>query len=47
VVLHCKSGGRSERVLAALHAAGRTDAVHVTGGVLAWAREIDPGLATY
>lgn len=47
LVLHCKSGGRSAEALAALLAAGRGDAVHVGGGVLAWAREIDPGLPTY
>jgi molybdopterin/thiamine biosynthesis adenylyltransferase/rhodanese-related sulfurtransferase len=47
VVLHCKSGGRSARALEALHAAGRTDAMHVGGGVLAWIREIDPSLPTY
>ena len=47
VVLHCKSGGRSARALAALHAAGRTDAVHVRGGVLAWVREIEPDRPTY
>jgi adenylyltransferase/sulfurtransferase len=47
VVLHCKSGGRSAQALAALHAAGLTDAVHVAGGVLAWVREIEPGNPTY
>ena len=47
VVLHCKSGGRSAEALAALLAAGRADAVHVAGGVLAWAREVDPSLPTY
>jgi len=47
VVLHCKSGGRSAQALAALHAAGRTDAVHVAGGVLAWVREIEPDKPTY
>ncbi len=47
LVLHCKSGARSADALAALHAAGRTDAVHVVGGVLAWAREVDPALPTY
>ncbi|HET9654723.1 MAG TPA: molybdopterin-synthase adenylyltransferase MoeB [Kineosporiaceae bacterium] len=47
IVLHCKSGGRSAQALAALHAAGRTDAVHVGGGVLAWVREIEPQLPTY
>jgi len=47
IVLHCKSGGRSAEALAALHAAGFRDAVHVGGGVLGWARDIDPSLPTY
>jgi adenylyltransferase/sulfurtransferase len=47
IVLHCKSGARSAEALAALHQAGFGDAVHVGGGVLAWAREVDPSLPTY
>src|SRR5688572_16959630 len=47
LVLHCKSGQRSAEALAALHKAGFKDAVHVGGGVLAWAREVDPSLPTY
>ena len=47
LVLHCKSGARSAEALAALHKAGFSDAVHVGGGVLAWAREVDPSLPTY
>ncbi|HKN97795.1 MAG TPA: adenylyltransferase/sulfurtransferase MoeZ [Pseudonocardiaceae bacterium] len=47
IVLHCKSGARSAEALAALHQAGFADAVHVGGGVLAWAKEIDPSLPTY
>ncbi|GAA1333847.1 adenylyltransferase/sulfurtransferase MoeZ [Saccharothrix algeriensis] len=47
VVLHCKSGARSAEALAALHRAGFKDAVHVGGGVLAWAREVDQSLPTY
>jgi molybdopterin/thiamine biosynthesis adenylyltransferase/rhodanese-related sulfurtransferase len=47
IVLHCKSGARSAEALAALHQAGFADAVHVGGGVLAWAREVDPSLPTY
>jgi len=47
IVLHCKSGGRSAEALAALHKAGFSDAVHVGGGVLGWAREVDPSLPTY
>ena len=47
VVLHCKSGGRSAEALAALHKAGFADAVHVGGGVLSWAKQVDPSLPTY
>ncbi|SDN07960.1 adenylyltransferase/sulfurtransferase MoeZ [Allokutzneria albata] len=47
IVLHCKSGARSAEALAALHRAGFADAVHVGGGVLGWARDIDPSLPTY
>ncbi|HEY6795334.1 MAG TPA: molybdopterin-synthase adenylyltransferase MoeB [Kineosporiaceae bacterium] len=46
VILHCASGGRSARALELLRDAGHPDAVHVDGGVLAWAREIDPGPPT-
>jgi sulfur-carrier protein adenylyltransferase/sulfurtransferase len=47
VVLHCKSGARSADALAVLHKAGFRNAVHVGGGVLAWARQVDPSLPTY
>ncbi|MEV5540159.1 adenylyltransferase/sulfurtransferase MoeZ [Saccharopolyspora shandongensis] len=47
IVLHCKSGGRSAEALAALHKAGFSDAVHVGGGVLGWANQVDPSLPTY
>ncbi|HEY2696453.1 MAG TPA: adenylyltransferase/sulfurtransferase MoeZ [Pseudonocardiaceae bacterium] len=47
LVLHCKSGARSAEALAALHKAGFADAVHVGGGVLAWAKQVDPSLPTY
>ena len=47
IVLHCKSGGRSAEALAALHRAGFSDAVHLGGGILAWAKQIDPSLPTY
>ena len=47
VVLYCKSGGRSAEALAVLHRAGFRDAVHVGGGVLAWATQVDPSLPTY
>ncbi|MBA3523462.1 MAG: adenylyltransferase/sulfurtransferase MoeZ [Geodermatophilaceae bacterium] len=47
IVLHCKTGVRSAEALAALKAAGFSDAVHVQGGVLAWQSQIDPSLPTY
>ncbi|MGH3829424.1 MAG: adenylyltransferase/sulfurtransferase MoeZ [Pseudonocardiaceae bacterium] len=47
LVLHCKSGQRSAEALAALHKAGFRDAVHVSGGVLAWVNQVDPSLPTY
>lgn len=47
IVLHCKSGGRSAEALAALHKAGFGDAVHVGGGVLGWANQVDQSLPTY
>ncbi|MGI8625313.1 MAG: adenylyltransferase/sulfurtransferase MoeZ [Geodermatophilaceae bacterium] len=47
IVLHCKSGARSAEALAAVQAAGFGDAVHVQGGVLAWAKRIDTSLPTY
>jgi sulfur-carrier protein adenylyltransferase/sulfurtransferase len=47
IVLHCKSGVRSAEALAALKAAGFKDAVHVQGGVLSWAKQVDPSLPTY
>ncbi|WP_017608258.1 adenylyltransferase/sulfurtransferase MoeZ [Nocardiopsis xinjiangensis] len=47
VVLHCKSGARSAEALAAVKSAGFADAVHVGGGVLAWANQVDTSLPTY
>ena len=47
IVLHCKTGVRSAEALAAVKAAGFKDAVHVQGGVTAWATRIDKALPTY
>jgi molybdopterin/thiamine biosynthesis adenylyltransferase/rhodanese-related sulfurtransferase len=47
VVVYCKSGVRSAEVLAALKGAGLSSAVHVQGGVIAWANQVDPSLPTY
>ncbi|MDQ1643035.1 MAG: sulfur-carrier protein adenylyltransferase/sulfurtransferase, partial [Actinomycetota bacterium] len=47
VTLYCKTGQRSAETLAVLKGAGFSDAVHVGGGVIAWANQIDPSLPTY
>lgn len=46
IVVLCRSGGRSAQVAAFLDQAG-CRAQNLAGGILAWAREIDPTLATY
>jgi len=47
LVLYCRTGVRSAEALAAVKAAGFSDAVHVQGGVTAWATQVDPSLPTY
>ena len=47
IILHCKSGVRSAECLAVLKGAGFSDATHVSGGVIAWAKQIDTALPTY
>jgi adenylyltransferase/sulfurtransferase len=47
IVLHCKSGVRSAECLAVLKSAGFADASHVSGGVIAWAKQIDTSLPVY
>jgi adenylyltransferase/sulfurtransferase len=42
IILHCKSGVRSAECLAVLKNAGFADAQHVSGGVVAWVKQIDP-----
>lgn len=45
-LVYCKSGARSAEAVRLLRQRG-VDAVDVTGGVLAWVRDVDPSLATY
>jgi len=47
IILHCKSGVRSAECLAVLKGAGFSDATHVSGGVVAWAKQIDTSLPVY
>ncbi len=46
-VIHCRSGARSAQAVGLLMQAGITRVKNLRGGVLAWAREIDPSLPTY
>ena len=46
VLVHCKTGGRSAEAVERLRADG-VDAIDVTGGVLAWVRDVDPTQPTY
>jgi adenylyltransferase/sulfurtransferase len=46
-VLHCKSGVRSAKAAGLLRGAGFKKVLNLRGGVLAWAREVDPSLPTY
>ena len=47
LVLYCKTGIRSAEALAAVKRAGFADAVHLRGGIAAWARQVDPSLPVY
>ena len=47
VVVHCKSGGRSQRIAEFLKQSGYPQVVNVAGGILAWSDEIDPTVKKY
>ncbi|MBS0395702.1 MAG: sulfurtransferase [Proteobacteria bacterium] len=47
VVVLCRSGGRSLSVARFLEAQGYPSVANLSGGILAWARDVDPSLATY
>jgi sulfur-carrier protein adenylyltransferase/sulfurtransferase len=47
VVMYCKTGIRSAETLALLKNAGFKDAVHVQGGVTAWATQVDNTAPVY
>ena len=46
-VLYCKTGVRSAEVLAAVKKAGFADALHLQGGIVAWARQLEPDMVMY
>jgi len=46
LIAHCKMGGRSAKALALLKDAG-IEGTNVTGGILAWSREVDSSVPEY
>lgn len=46
-VVLCRSGGRSLHVARYLEAQGFAAVANLTGGILAWGRDLDPSLAPY
>jgi adenylyltransferase/sulfurtransferase len=48
VVVYCRSGNRSGRIIAALQEKhGFTNLYNLAGGILAWAERIDPSIKKY
>jgi len=47
MVVHCKSGKRSEKAIELLRGAGFTRLANLDGGILAWIKDVDPSLPTY
>jgi sulfur-carrier protein adenylyltransferase/sulfurtransferase len=46
-VMQCRSGVRSAKAIGQLRQAGLRRLVNLKGGILAWARDVDPSLPTY
>lgn len=47
IVCICHHGARSFQVAAFLERQGFTNVINLTGGMDAWARQVDPAMATY
>ena len=47
VVVHCRSGARSQKAALVLKQAGFTNVSNLAGGILAWADKIDPSMPKY
>jgi rhodanese-related sulfurtransferase len=47
VVIHCKSGGRSQKAAVILKNAGFTNVSNLAGGITAWADKIDKSMPKY
>jgi rhodanese-related sulfurtransferase len=46
-VVICRSGGRSAQVARFLAARGFASVYNLAGGILAWSRDLDPGIPQY
>ena len=46
-VLYCKTGVRSAEALAVVKKAGFADALHLQGGIVAWAKQLEPDMVMY
>ena len=47
VVVMCRSGARSMQVAVFLERQGYASVYNLTGGILAWSRDVDPQIPTY
>ena len=47
IVIHCRTGGRSQKAALILKKAGFTKVKNLAGGITAWADKIDPTMPKY
>ena len=47
IIVHCKGGGRSQRIAEFLKQSGYEKVANVAGGITAWANEVDPTVSKY
>ena len=47
VIVHCKAGGRSQKIAEYLKQSGYKKVMNVAGGILAWADQVDPTMMKY
>jgi len=47
IAVLCRSGGRSANATVLLNNAGFKSVYNITGGIIAWAQEIDPNVPIY
>ena len=47
IVVMCRSGGRSMQVAQFLDRTGFKRVTNLTGGILAWSRDVDPSVRAY